>query len=125
MPPSGKYTPPPEILDPEVLHGYVGDDTAAGNAILGQFVDATQADFAKLALAVTLRDASEIHQLSHRIKSASRMLGCAAMSSAAAKLEEAGRDARWTEISALVKELDYSIASTLAEIRKQLASHEE
>ena len=122
MPKPEGHSSTAEIFDPDVLRSYVGDDVAAANAILGQYIDATRADFANLTTAIGLGSAQDVFQASHRIKSASKMLGCAVMSAIAGKLEQAGREGNWTEIPTLNHQLEATLADTLACIDMHLAS---
>lgn len=90
-PPSPLADPPPAAVDVKVLAALVGDDPA----VLGEFLNDFQGSANKIAtelrMADTAHDLQAAGALAHKLKSAARSVGAAALGELCAEMEKAGK----------------------------------
>ena len=79
-------------------------------------------EFAKLRQAADARDAHQLQQTSHKLKTGLRFFGVESAADQAQNLEIRGREGRVTGLDPAVRELEQQVERVEAELRRFLAS---
>ncbi|MGO8831629.1 MAG: ATP-binding protein [Roseiarcus sp.] len=89
---------PIPILDVSILTECCGEDPAAIDATLRQFIQSMDVDLDGVATAIVRRDAAAAEILAHRIKGAARVVGGLRLADSSEAIENAARAKDWTAI---------------------------
>ncbi len=98
-----KASPQPNgsAIDPRAIRDTFGDDDDTFREILQSFVEPSQEIIVDLGAACEHRNAGDVKDAAHKLKSSARTVGAHALADTCVALEAAGNAADWTTIDKL------------------------
>lgn len=109
-----------EVLNLNVLRGFIGDDPAPLRMLLEDFHHALLSATASIRAAVTTSDYGEVAAVAHRLKSSSRSVGAIALGDACAELENGCRLGDSAIALAAVSTFEAAVENLLPQLQEHL-----
>lgn len=97
-------------IDPTALASLLGGDPALHHKFLKKFITPSQEVITQIDAAHADRNAADLGELGHKLKSSARAVGANALADACAALEAAGRDGDWETLDSLAPQMQNLMA---------------